>query len=810
MRSSLSHGLAALLTAHFGVSFAQVDYSQYVNPFMGGLGPFEGLAFGGGDIFVGGALPFGVVKMGIDTWEQNISFATLNGGWTPGGLVMGISMMHEHGTGGAPKYGLVAQMPLTTLDDPVNILDNTTYWQERVGDDVASVGYYKTEFANSITVELSGARHAGIVQYTFPENSSEKHVLVDVSHYIPAPGDDHSSQMFLGGEIAVDGAQYTGYTTTGGGFGQGAPFTVYFCGEFDSAPQQARTFRGRNTDPMARYHTFSNGPIGQAVFSAEENSTKTTTKETSGPMNDRVGAVFSFDSSHSDDGSSSSSRAVVRSRIGISFISTEKACSFKDSEIASWDLNDTVTAAVDEWNRDVFSRIQVPTDDESANRTNLALLYSSLYFAHLMPSDRTGENPLWESDEPSWDDFYALWDTFRCTVSLYHLIQPAAYESQIRSLIDIWRHEGYMPDTRSGNWNGLVQGGSDADNVLADAYVKGLRGAIDWAAGYQAMVKNAEVTPYNTFTVLDPSASVKEGRGALDDWKRLGYVSTDNTRCISRTVEYSANDYALSVVAAGEAPDDVAKYRNRSAGWQRSWNPDIESVGFRGFLTPRNSSGAWDDEGYNPAQCGRCSWTSITYEATPWEYSFSIPHDMETVIELMGGAAEFERRLDYIFQPNTSQQNLGANGAAITSIMNIGYLANQYFHDEMHGLPGNSDAGALNSWLIWQMLGIYPIVTQPVYLIESPWFTDINMTINGNATLRITSNGDAQSLGYKAYYVQSVKINGQEWSKNWFNHEDIMISGGTIEFTVGDEPKIWESGEVPPSPGHVNTRLFGN
>lgn len=84
----------------------------------------------------------------------------------------------------------------------------------------------------------------------------------------------------------------------------------------------------------------------------------------------------------------------------------------------------------------------------------------------------------------------------------------------------------------------------------------------------------------------------------------------------------------------------------------------------------------------------------------------------------------------------------------------------------MHGLPGNSDAGALNSWLIWQMLGIYPIVTQPVYLLESPWFTDINMTINGNATLRITSNGDAQSLGHKAYYVQSVKINGQEWSKN--------------------------------------------
>jgi putative alpha-1,2-mannosidase len=328
-------------------------------------------------------------------------------------------------------------------------------------------------------------------------------------------------------------------------------------------------------------------------------------------------------------------------------ISAEKACKFKDEEIKSWDLNKTVSAAVDEWNRDVFSRVQVPTD-ESANRTNLVLLYSSLYMMHLMPSDRTGENPLWESDEPSWDDFYAIWDTFRCTVSLLHLLQPEAYEGQIRSLIDIWRHDGYLPDARSGNSNGITQGGSDADNVLADAYVKGLRGGINWTAGYLAMVKDAEVTPPNTFALNDLKASVKEGRGALDDWKRLGYVSTDNTRCVSRTVEYSLNDYALSVVAAGEAPQDVDKYLKRSAGWQHIWNPDIESVGFKGFLTPRHADGTWDDRDYNPATCDACSWGSITYEGTPWEYSFNVPHDMRTVVKLMGGPEEFEKRLDYI------------------------------------------------------------------------------------------------------------------------------------------------------------------
>lgn len=111
---------------------AKVDLSQYVNPLIGSEGPIPGSGFGGGDIFVGGARPFGVTKVGIDSTAANWSTAVLNGGWTPDGNVTGISMMHESGTGGSPKYGLISQMPLTSVDSPVNILDNTTYSQPRV------------------------------------------------------------------------------------------------------------------------------------------------------------------------------------------------------------------------------------------------------------------------------------------------------------------------------------------------------------------------------------------------------------------------------------------------------------------------------------------------------------------------------------------------------------------------------------------------------------------------------------------------------------------------------------------------------
>ena len=475
-----------------------------MNPLIGSQGYIPGLAFGGGDIFVGAAVPFGVAKVGIDTYETNVTYSTINGGYTPKGLVTAVSMMHESGTGGPAKYGIIPQMPLASLDG-VNVLDNTTYWQKRVGNDTTQVGYYATQLESGVGIELSAGRHSGIMDYSFP--AGDKHVLVDVSHYLPSETSSGGiGQWFNGGEITLqqDGKIYTGSGAYGGGFSNSAPMTTYFCGEFEEAPDQAQTFIGRNTDPMVRVRTLADVPPPMATFG---NLT-----EFSGPLNDRIGALFTW---------SNSAKGHVRSRVGISMISADKACSYKDQEITSWNVQDTVKAAVDEWNTDVFSKIKVPLG-ESQNRTNIVLLYSSLYFMHLMPSDRDGENPLWPSTD-SWDDFYTLWDIFRCTVSLYHLIQPTYYASMIRSIIDIWKWEGYMPDGRSGNYNGLVQGGSNADNVLADAYVKKLPG-VNWTEAYQAMVKDAEVTPYNSYNPVDLTGGIQQGRGALDDWKQLGYI----------------------------------------------------------------------------------------------------------------------------------------------------------------------------------------------------------------------------------------------------------------------------------------------
>ena len=107
----------------------------------------------------------------------------------------------------------------------------------------------------------------------------------------------------------------------------------------------------------------------------------------------------------------------------------------------------------------------------------------------------------------------------------------------------------------------------------------------------------------------------------------------------------------------------------------------------------------------------------------------------------------------------------------------------------------------MNSWLVWQQLGFYPVVTQTIFLIASPWFDDINITVNHNYTLRVTAHGLDNESG--SYFVQSVKINGKQWDQNWVEHDELMVTGGTVEFELGKEMTSWEAGLPPPSPGRL-------
>jgi putative alpha-1,2-mannosidase len=178
---------------------------------------------GGGNNFPGAARPFGMVKLGPDLLSGTKDAYS---GYLASGEFSGFSMMHEQGTGGAPKYGTVSQLPL--VGNITNPLSNITV--ARNGTDEAEVGYYKAETVDGVTVELSATAHAGIYRYTFPPESDENHVLVDVSHVLPSFRGQGLSQGYKGGNITVfpDG-HYTGHGVYDNGWNRSPDWTIYFC-----------------------------------------------------------------------------------------------------------------------------------------------------------------------------------------------------------------------------------------------------------------------------------------------------------------------------------------------------------------------------------------------------------------------------------------------------------------------------------------------------------------------------------------------------------------------------------------------------
>lgn len=732
---------------------------------------------GGGNVFPGAARPFGMVKMGIDV--QGSAHGNAYSGYANDGHITGISMMHESGTGGAPQYGVVSQLPL--VGDVDVRVDNS---QSRLHNkaDEALIGLYKTHLHNGVNVTFAAAERSGVYEYDFPIGSTPN-IVVNASHHLTAPARPWWTQYLVNCSIQAsrDLKSYTGQSTIKGGWGEQGPWTIHFYGEFENLPEHVTSFK--NT-------SFTNGDLSASTTNQDE----------------AAGLIFKFKSG-----------THVKSRVGISFISTQEAERNLRNDFQRYSYNSEQVAhdTQDLWNRDVFDKVEVSKE----NSTLVGLIYTTLYGTHLLPSNRTGENPKWNSGEPYYDDWFTIWDTFRSTMPLFNMIQTDRSSEMIRSLIDIYKHDGYTPDGRSANQNGRTQGGSNSDIIFGDAYVKGIKG-INWNDGYAAMVKNAEITPPYVFDSFSADASTKEGRGGLSDWKSKGYISRNFNRSVTRTVEYSYDDYALSVVAKGLGRnDDHDKYLRRSAGWQNLWNPNATAHGksYRGFIQPKNGDGNWAGHNYNPLSCGDCYWSDDEYEGKPVEYGWAVPHDLQTLIRFIGDNDTVIRRLDDMFGLHgDGYADIGNEPSFLTPYLynyvnaqhktteTLRYLVNNKFSIGPRALPGNSDAGAMQSWLFFALIGLYPVSSTTTYLLSAPFLEKITLTVGDGKKLEIST----ENLSQTNHYVQGVEVNGQSWNKNWVTHDDIISNGGSIKFKMGSSAVKWETGPAPPSPGHYDLNLI--
>jgi predicted alpha-1,2-mannosidase len=423
------------------------------------------------------------------------------------------------------------------------------------------------------------------------------------------------------------------------------------------------------------------------------------------------------------------------------------------------------------------------------------MFYTALYHTMLMPVDRTGENPLWHSDEPYYDDFYAIWDTFRTSGPLLTLLAPQRETGIVRALVDIYRHEGWLPDARSGNSTGRTQGGSNADMLIGDAYVKHLPG-IDWDEAYAAVVNDAENPP------PDP---INEGRGGLDDWKKLGYVTIEGTdRPGSKQMEYAADDFEAALLARGLGHEaEFHKYLARSENWKNLWDAQFEAGGFQGFIRPRHRDGSWKKD-FTALET--CSWGGDTfYEGNSWTYSLYVPQDVAGLIRQSGGAQQFVNRLDAFFDV-PGRYDVGNEPGFLTTYLyiwagrqdktaeRVREIVARSYHPGRKGLPGNDDSGAMSSWYAFSVMGLFPNAGQDVYLIGSPAIPEVTLHLANEKAFVI----EARHVSAENRFVVSATLNNQPLDRAWLRHEEIM-RGGRLVLEMAAQPQGWAASNPPPS-----------
>src|SRR3569833_550139 len=313
---------------------------------------------------------------------------------------------------------------------------------------------------------------------------------------------------------------------------------------------------------------------------------------------------------------------------------------------------------------------------------------------------------------------------------------------------------GKLPDCRMSFCKGHTQGGSNADIVIADAWVKNLTAGIDWETAYEAVVSDAEIEPQNWGV---------EGRGNLVSYHKLGCIPWDDvdatgtgpmSRTVSRQVEYAYDDFCISLLAEGMGRTaDARKYLRRGANWRNMWRadqPDIfrDASGdvvhgeFTGFMQPRLTNGSWRYQ--NTRLCSNLNGFHVcyldtgydTYEGSPWLYSFFAPQDMKGLVRLMGGRDRFVDRLTFFHESGIAYmgneqaflpvfQFHYAGRPGLSSYWVHRYIPSQ-FNNTVGGIPGNDDC-AMGAFTSFAFMGFFPVAGQDVYLLTPPLFPEVRL-----------------------------------------------------------------------------------
>jgi predicted alpha-1,2-mannosidase len=576
-----------------------------------------------------------------------------------------------------------------------------------------------------------------------PLDTLQANILLDASTIINMVEAEVTENTESGISIVSD-SQIEGFGAFKGGWGGENPYKVYFAACFDKA--------------FTSCGTWKNGVIHDAASSQQGVN---------------IGAYAGFRLKQ---------QGQLQLKVAISYISIENARN-NLNEISGWDFERVRTDADAAWN--TYLNL---IDLEGGSPEQKTVFYTALYHTFSMPTALdVDENPVWKSALPHFWDFYTLWDTYRTVMPLHTLIVPEKQSQIIQCLLDIYEHKGWLPDAWIAGDYAYVQGGNSATVAITDAIVKGVKN-IDTDKAYKAMKKDADSISDNPY---------KYGR-YLEEYNKLGYLSSNVKNGSSKTLEHAYNDYCIAQIAKKLGKEeDYRRFLKQSYNSFNLFNPETC------FFWAKDAEGNWIPD-FSPTFRIPDYWNGpYFYEGTPWVYSSYFPHDMKFLIDKHGGNTEFIHFLDELF--DGMHYEMGNEPGFLTpylyhyagrpdkSFERIRNFLSEFKVGRL-GLPGQDDSGAMSAWYIFASMGFFPVAGQDVYLISSPLFSKSVIKSGNGKIFTIT----AKNVSKNNLYVQSAKLNGKNWEKCWFTHSDIK-NGGELILEMGLTPSNWGRKMPPPS-----------
>lgn len=778
---------AGPMTALAGATtFGSVDTptagpAAFVDPFIGtGLGAGQIGAIGD---FPGADLPFGMVQWSPDTPTTDQALGVSGGYFSMLHTIDGFSLTHLSGAGCTaledfpvlPFAGAVTVSPFT---DPGRYESGFSHRRES-----ASPGYYEVTLSDGVEVQLTVTDRTGIGRFTFPRGVAPS-ILVDP---------EASQGGFSSGQLSVTGDQSFSGSAVAGGFCQlPGDYTVHFVAQFDTPFRQVGTWESGTLSPGSRrsegaapgvYATFAPSPQGPTT---------------------------------------------ITMKVGLSYTSGAGASANLRAEQHGWRFAAVRDAATRTWGR-LLSRLTVHGGTEGQRQVFYTALYHALLFPSLL-SDANGDYPGLDGrvhvarGYPQYTNISG-WDVYRSEVPLLAMLTPATADGLVTSLLrDASQDGGFLPRWELVDVSENEMGGDSADPMIAGAYAFGARG-FDAGAALAAMVHGADDS-----SSPPPAARGYVERPGLAGYLADGYVpieagqvtgETDSLSpdMASLTLEYAVDDFAVSRLAGALGrPATAATFLARSGNWRRLFDPAL------GLMAPRSADGAlpagWPANSFDLSDTlaahgitGVGQWGFQEGDAA--QYTWMVPQDLAGLVADLGGPAATTHKLEQYLSrleagPTApydwagNEQDLGVpfegdySGAPWLTEEVTTRILRQLYPDNSVGEPGNDDLGAMSSWAVWSMVGLYPETPGTSVLVTTtPVFSSAEIHMGDGHELVV----HATRARPGAIYISKMTVDGRPWDRPWLP-AGMATAGGTVGVTlVGHPDKAWGSAprDAPPS-----------